>query len=122
MDNKASKTQTYCGKQQPSISRVPETPMVNYKKGGSDFRVYNYSSMGRQIISLRHMNSSPVVPFTQTSRFNVKTEKNYPKYIGQYSSMREQKLSNKPTAPSASLGTSTRESSLKLYAVYTDKK
>ena len=117
-----SKTKTYCGRQQPTVSRVPETPMVDYMKGGSDFRVFNYSSLGRQTLGFKHTNSAASTPFAQSSRFQTPAEKNYPKYIGQYSSMRKQKLSHKPSAPSVALGTSTRDSDLKLYAVYTVKR
>lgn len=117
-----SKTKTYCGRQQPTVSRVPETPMVNYMKGGSDFRIFNYSSLGRQVVSLKHTNTAGSTAFAQSSRFQTPAEKNYPKYIGQYSSMRHQKLSHKPSAPSVALGTSTRDSDLKLYAIYTVKK
>lgn len=120
--DKVNKTQTFCGKEQPSVSRIPEIPLVNYSKGGSDFRVYNYSSMGRQIVSLKHMSTAATSPFPESKRFQVKSEKHYPKYIGQYSSMRVQKLSHKPSASSTPFGTSTRDSALKLYTVYTDKK
>lgn len=122
MESTLSKTKTYCGRQQPTVSRVPETPMVNYMKGGSDFSVCNYSSLGRQVVSFKHMNTASSTPFTQSSRFQVHADKNYPKYIGQYSSMRNQKLSHKPSAPSVALGTSTRDSDLKLYAIYTAKR
>ena len=57
----------FVGRQQPSRSRVPENPPVNYAKGGDDFRCprNGTSSFGRQITSFKHTNRAPVVAFTQ---------------------------------------------------------
>lgn len=114
----------FVGRLQPVCSRVPAVPMVNYEKGGSDFRTpHNTSSFGRQITSTKSCNTAPRVSLGSSSRFlTAETIGIGPNALGQISSMKRQTTSNRRSAESTSFGTSTRDGALKLYAVYTCKK
>jgi len=118
-------TQMFMGRQQPSRSRVPENPPVNYAKGGDDFRCprNGTSSFGRQITSFKHTNRAPVVAFTQGPKFvSAESIGIGPNSLGQMSSMGRQMLSNRRAEGACTFGTSTRNGALKLYAIYTCKK
>jgi hypothetical protein len=111
----------FYGKIQPVRSRVPEKPMVNYSKGGNDFRTFKSSSFGKQVIGFKHLKTAPHVKFTQASRFEDLSNKPYPKYIAPESSLSKQTLSYRRNPSCTTLGTSTRASALKLYTIYNDK-
>ncbi len=115
---------SFIGRLQPVASRVPDVPMVNFDKGGSDFRTpHNISSFGRQITSLKHANTAGRVPFGNADRFLTSESIGVgPNALEQMSSMRKQNISNRRSAESTSFGTSTRDGALKLYAVYTCKR
>ena len=114
----------FVGKLQPITSRAPVVPMVNYAKGGDDFRTpHNLSSFGRQLTSSKHCDTGARVMFGNDSRFlPAETVGVGPGALGQQTSMRRQQLSNRRSAESTSFGTSTRDGALKLYATYTCKK
>lgn len=114
----------FIGHLQPVTSRMPAKPMVNYEKGGSDFRTpHNTSSFGRQVLGLKHCETSSRTPFPTANRFvSSETVGVGPGALSQQTSMRKQSLSNRRSAESTSFGTSTRDGALKLYAIYTYKK
>lgn len=114
----------FLGKLQPVASRVPAIPMVNYEKGGSDFRCpVNTSSFGKQCISGENKKTAPRVKFAGGNRFpSSETVGIGPAGVGQISSMRVQPLSNRRSAESTNFGTSSRDGAWKLYAIYTAKR
>ena len=112
----------FCGKYQPAKSRIPEIPAVNYNKGGSDFRTAKFSSFGKQISSTTKLETAPRAIFSKSDRFHIPHGAQYPKYIGQDSTIKRQALSTRKTATGTNFGTSTRAGALKLYAVYTAEK
>ena len=60
----------FIGRLQPCSSRLPGKPMVNFEKGGSDFRCpTNTSCLGRQVLSGKHQNTGPRVNFASAPRF-----------------------------------------------------
>lgn len=115
----------FLGKLQPVQSRVPAIPMVNYEKGGSDFRCpLNTSAMGRQAISGigNHRSTEPRVKFASGPRFTPsETIGVGPAAVGQYSSLRRQTMSNRRSAGSMSFGTSSRADAWKMYSIVTAK-
>ena len=115
---------TYLGRLQPVTSRLPAKPMVDFSKGGSDFRCpQNTSSFGRQALSGPHRNSEAGVRFAMGSRFNASATLGVgPAALGPISSMKRQTMSHKKSAESCSFGTSDRDSAWRLYAIYTDKR
>lgn len=129
--SKSAKTEqhkrTFIGRFQPSTTRLPGKPPVNYAKGGDDFRcpknTVTTSSFGRQVLSFKHTNTSPAVRFPDGARF-LKSESVGigPNSFGQMSSMGRQVVSGRRATGSCSFGTSSREGALKLYAIYTCKK
>lgn len=65
-----SPKKAFIGRLQPCTSRLPAKPMVNFEKGGSDFRCpTNTSCLGRQVLSGKHQNSAPKVMFASAPRF-----------------------------------------------------
>lgn len=114
----------FLGKLQPVASRVPAVPMVNYEKGGSDFRCpLNTSSFGRQAVSGENKKTAPRVKFAGADRFpSSETIGIGPAGVGQLSAMKKQPLSNRRSAESTSFGTSSRDGAWKLYAIYTAKR
>lgn len=116
----------FLGKLQPVQSRVPAVPMVNYEKGGSDFRCpQNTSSIGRQAISgvnIHHRSTEPRVKFSSAPRFTPSTTIGVgPAALAPYSSVNRQKVSNKRTAGTMNFGTSSRGDAWKTYTIYTAK-
>lgn len=114
-------TQRFIGSFQPSTSRLPGKPPVDYARGGDDFRTFQPSCLGKQYTSDRITPGS--VPITKASRFE-KSESVGPGPVAlvPYTSMKKQTMSNRRTASNVHFGTSTRDSALKMYAVYTCKK
>lgn len=113
----------FIGSLQPCVSRLPETPPVNYAKGGDDFRCVSYSSLGRQLEGKPHMSTAGRVPITTAARF-VKSDTvgPGPNFLAPISALKRQITSNRRSAESTTFGTSTRDGCLKLYATYTCKK
>mmetsp|Transcript_33563 Transcript_33563/g.73970 ORF Transcript_33563/g.73970 Transcript_33563/m.73970 type:complete len:133 (+) Transcript_33563:301-699(+) len=111
---------TFVGRLQPVTSRLPAKSMVDFSKGGSDFRCpQNTTSFGRQVIGLTEAG----VKFAASSRFNsAATIGVGPAALTPYSSMRQQPISNRKSAENCSFGTSDRDSTWRLYAIYTCKK
>mmetsp|Transcript_16576 Transcript_16576/g.16671 ORF Transcript_16576/g.16671 Transcript_16576/m.16671 type:complete len:119 (+) Transcript_16576:377-733(+) len=104
---------------QPTFSRVPEKPMVLYEKGGSDFRCSNTSSLGRQALSKPSMRTSERMAFSQASRFGKSETIGPGPNMAQPSAVKRQILSQKVSAGNPVIGTSTRDSALKLYSLHT---
>ena len=102
----------FLGKSQPAKARVPGKPMVQYEKGGSDFRVVNKSSI--------ELKNSTTIGNTQ--RFGSSETIGPGPFLGQQSSLNKQVNSHRKTAGTSNFGTSTRDSALKMYTVYTAKK
>lgn len=121
---KKNSKQQFVGRLQPVSSRVAAVPMVNYAKGGCDFRTPQHtSSLGRQILSLAHMNSAGSTAFGEQPRFlSSETIGVGPGALAPQSSLQKQLISKRRSAESTSFGTSTRDGALKLYATYTAKK
>ena len=80
----------FVGKLQPSHSRAPEKPAVNYAKGGSDFRCPNNTSgIGRQVLSYKA--STPSMRFFEGDRFGkASTVGPGPAALGQLSALNRQ--------------------------------
>ncbi len=80
----------FVGKLQPSHSRAPEKPAVNFSKGGSDFRCPNDTSgIGRQILSYKA--STPSMRFFEGDRFGkASTVGPGPASLGQLSALKKQ--------------------------------
>lgn len=114
----------FLGKLQPVSSRVPANPDVNYSKGGSDFRCpWNTTSLGKQVLSGEHLHSAPSVKFAAGDRFNSShTIGVGPAGCGQYSSLKKQSLSSRPSASTMNFGTSSRDDAWKTYTVFTAKR
>jgi hypothetical protein len=117
----------FVGRFQPSVTRLPGKPPVDYSKGGDDFRcpknTVTTSSFGRQVLGWRHTVSAPKVKFAAGARFEKSESVGVgPSNFGQMSSMGKQLTSNRRANGACSFGTSSREGCLKLYAVYTCKK
>ena len=113
----------FIGSLQPCVSRLPETPPVDYEHGGSDFRCVSYSSLGRQLEAKAHMNTAGRVPITTAARFGKsETVGPGPNFLSPISSLKKQLTSNRRSAESVTFGTATRDGALKLYATYTCKK
>ncbi len=104
-------------------SRLPAKPMVDYAKGGSDFRCpQSTSCFGKQVLSGKHRASQGRVTFAVAPRFGASdTVGPGPAALGQESSMSRQVQSKRQSAGSMNFGTSTRAGALKLYAIYTAK-
>ena len=119
-----AKGKPYLGRLQPVTSRLPAKPMVDFSKGGSDFRCpQSTTSFGRQVLSGSHRNSEAGVKFAHGARFDSSgTIGVGPAGLGPISSMKNQTISNRRSAESCSFGTSDRDSSWKLYAIYTEKR
>ena len=119
-----SPVKPFIGRLQPVTSRVTAKPMVNFEKGGSDFRCpHNTSSIGKQVLSGTHRNTQPKVVFSTDSRFHSSaTIGPGPAFLKPVSSLKHQPLSTKRSAASMNFGTSSRDGALKLYTVYTYKK
>eukprot|EP01035_Chromulina_nebulosa_P019867 gene19867-25819_t len=107
----------FLGPLQPCESRVPAIPDVDYSKGGDDFRCpKNTTSLGRQILGLKHYKTSASVTFGNSNRFlKSETLGPGPLLIGQSSSMQKQILSKQRTAEKTLMGTSSRDDISKLY-------
>jgi hypothetical protein len=120
-DTMVSTKKPFLGKLQPVTSRLPAKPMVDYEKGGSDFRCpHNTSCLGKQVLSGSQRRSQGRVTFTQSDRFgNSSSEGPGPASFGQSSSMRKQVSSKRRSAECTNFGTSSRDGALKLYAIYT---
>jgi hypothetical protein len=118
------KKPTFTGKLQPSSSRIPQNPDVDYYKGGDDFRCpRNISSFGRQVQGRIGHDTAPRVSISTAPRFqNSETIGIGPNALGQMSAFRKQKISQRRSGEVTNFGTSTRDAALKLYAVYTCKK
>ena len=91
----SSSSRTVIGRLQPSSTRLPGKPPVDYSKGGDDFRcpknAVTTSSFGRQVLSFKHTNSSPAVRFPEGSRFlKNESEGIGPNSVGQMSSLGRQ--------------------------------
>lgn len=85
----------FIGRLQPSSSRAPGRPPVDYSKGGDDFRcpknTVTTSSFGRQVLSFKHTNTAPAVRFPDGARFfKQDTVGVGPNSVGQMSSMGKQ--------------------------------
>lgn len=121
---KQTQKHVYIGRLQPVTSRLPAKPMVDFSKGGSDFRCpHKTTSFGKQVLSGPHLNSEAGVKFASSSRFNSsKTIGVGPAALGQVSCMKKQTTSNRRSAESCNFGTSNRDHAWKLYAVYTEKR
>ena len=121
----AENKSVFIGRFQPSTTRLPGKPPVDYAKGGDDFRcpknASTTSSFGRQCLSFRE--SAGAVKFPIGSRFNKSESVGIgPNSFGQMSSMGRQYLSERRAHGAVTFGTSTRAGALKLYAIYTCKK
>lgn len=102
----------FVGTLQPVKSRKPVVPEVNYEKGGCDFRTpHNTSSFGKQIVK---PNSRRIILGTSTRFKKAETIGIGPNYAG-VSSMSRQIISHRKSPGSMVFGTSTRDSSRKLY-------
>ena len=113
----------FLGKLQQTRSRVTAKPMVDYSKGGDDFRCFTSSCMGRQTVGLNHTRSASTVSLGTAARFTPShTVGPGPAAMASASSIGRQTLSRRSTAGTMSFGTSTRNGALKLYATYTAKK
>ena len=125
-DKMPDPTLRFTGKLQPSTSRAPEIAPVNYAKGGDDFRcppLRMTSSFGRQFLSGVPGKSEPRVPVTSAPRFRpADTVGPGPGTLRPYSSIKQQSDSRRKNGGACSFGTSSRQSALRLYAVYTCKK
>jgi hypothetical protein len=121
---KSKVAKPYVGRLQPVTSRLPAKPMVDFSKGGSDFRCPdNTTSFGRQVLSGPHRNSEAGVKFAMGQRFNSsETIGVGPGALGPISAMKNQCQSHRKSAESCSFGTSDRDSAWRLYAIYTDKR
>jgi hypothetical protein len=104
----------FLGKLQPTKSRKPLVPEVNYEKGGCDFRTpFSTSAFGKQVLDKRE--NSRQVLFGTSARLQVTKSLGIgPNYAG-VSSMSKQILSHRRTPGSMVFGTSTREGQKKLY-------
>lgn len=114
----------FLGRLQPVTSRLPAKPMVDFSKGGSDFRCpSNTSSFGKQVLSGPGRNSEGGVRFAMGERFNSSASIGVgPAALGPISSMKRQTISHRKSAESCSFGTSDRDSAWRLYAIYTEKR
>ena len=114
----------FLGRLQPVTSRLPAKPMVDFSKGGSDFRCpLNTTSFGKQVISGPHTNSEAGVRFAMGERFNSSgTIGVGPAALAPISAMKRQVQSHRKSAESCSFGTSDRDSAWRLYAIYTEKR
>lgn len=114
----------FTGRLQPVRSRLPAKPMVDYDKGGSDFRCpLNVTSFGKQVLTGTHLTSETGVRFGGSARFrSSKTIGIGPAGLGQVSSMKKQAVSNRRSAESCNFGTSDRDGAWKLYTIYTEKR
>jgi hypothetical protein len=117
-----SKSRTYTsptkfvGRLQPTTTRLPEKPSVNFAKGGSDFRTpHSTSSIGRQVLG----NTAGRVSIASAPRFGTSVSIGTGPNLSQVSSMRKQTMTARPTAPSCGFGTSIRGAELKQYSLYT---
>ena len=110
----------FIGKLQPSTTRLPGKPPVDFARGGSDFRCISVSSLGKQTLS--QVRSTGSVPITSAPRFGKSDTVGVGPAEPPYSGFGFQKTSHRRSAETVSFGTSTREGALKLYAVYTCKR
>ena len=147
IQRKDENAKPFIGRLQPTYSRMPAKPDVDFMKGGSDFRCpHNTSSFGKQVLSGSHRSTQPRVQFSSDSRFKTaETVGPGPVAFGQLSSMKKQVISTRRSAESMNFGTSSRDGiyvlvtynnkfseliflfllyigALKLYTVYTYKK
>ena len=101
----------FLGRLQPTYSRMPAKPDVDFMKGGSDFRCpHNTSSFGKQVLSGSHRLTQPRVQFSSDTRFkNAETVGPGPVAFGQVSSMKKQVISTRRSAESMNFGTSSRD-------------
>ena len=125
--SKEKHTLKFIGRFQPSTTRLPGKPPVDYKKGGDDFRcpknAVTTSSFGRQVLSFKHTNTAAATRFPSGSRFLKADSVGVgPNAFGQMSSMGRQYLSNRRAHGAVTFGTSTREGALKTYAIFTCSK
>ncbi|GMI53174.1 hypothetical protein TeGR_g10679 [Tetraparma gracilis] len=119
---KSSSRKKFTGYLQPSYAKANAKPAVVYNRGGCDFRITNPSSLGPQHRSGPHLTSAGMPIFAEAERFRqAEFRSPGPKY-DPVSSMGKQQRSTKPTAGGIKFGTSSRESAMKLYAIYTTKK
>jgi hypothetical protein len=106
----------FVGRLQPTTTRLPQKPNVDYARGGSDFRTPSRtSSMGKQVLGL----TAQRVSMGLAPRFATPSTSGVGPNISQVSSMKRQALSNKPSAPSFGFGTSMRGDELKKYTLHT---
>ena len=118
---KHEKSLRFCGPYQPSVTRLPAAPKCDYANGGDDFRCSISPALGKQVTS--HRKTAGYVPISTAARFGKSNSVGPgPIALAPYSSLNKQFNSNKRSAGSIHLGTSTRDSCLKLYAIYTYKK
>ena len=118
---KSPTKETFIGPYQPSLTRLPGKPPVDYEHGGCDFRSFQPSSLGRQLQS--HRASAGYVPIASAPRFGKSdTFGAGPCFLAPMTSLKRQNLSNRRSAPNVHFGTSTRAQALKTYAVFTYKK
>ncbi|CAM9801017.1 unnamed protein product [Chrysoparadoxa australica] len=109
----------FIGSLQPTISRDALAPMVRFEKGGSDFRCLNdFTCMGEQFNSRKHYKSAGRVAFAQQDRFHSFGDKFQNFRLVGLDSLGRQALSRRRNAPSASFGTSTRDSIKKQYGIW----
>jgi hypothetical protein len=120
---KKKPVKTFLGKLQPVSSRCPAKPDVNFALGGSDFRTFDQSCLGKQLVGFKHTSTAARPIFSMNSRFaKSETIGPGPITLKQISSLKRQTLSTRRSAESSNFGTGTRDGALKLYAVYTYKK
>ncbi|GMI44886.1 hypothetical protein TrCOL_g3151 [Triparma columacea] len=119
--SRSEKKLKFTGYLQPSSAKSNAKPAVLYDKGGCDFRIVNPSSLGKQPISGKHLRTAGRAIFAVNKRFMMDKYRSPGPRYPPVSSMGKQVASHRPSAGSINFGTSTRDSALKLYAIYTTK-
>ena len=111
------------GTQQPTHSRLPAKPSVVYEKGGCDFRTpWNTSSLGKQPLAKDGARTAARPIIGSAPRFDKSETCGPGPSLAQPSALQKQLLSHKKSAAATSFGTSTRDSALKMYSLYTAKR
>ncbi|CAM9747265.1 unnamed protein product, partial [Ascophyllum nodosum] len=107
------------GRLQPTAVRQKARQDVCFDKGGSDFRCPRmFSSFGRQALSRDIYRTASTPTFMLQDRFYVPGDK-FKAYGGSpMSSLGNQPISTRKSASRTHFGTSTRDSALKMYALW----
>ncbi|GMH54641.1 hypothetical protein TrRE_jg11380 [Triparma retinervis] len=105
--SRSEKRLKFTGYLQPSSAKSNAKPAVLYDKGGCDFRI--------------HLRTAGRAVFAVNKRFMMDKYRSPGPRYPPVSSMGKQVASQRPSAGSINFGTSTRDSALKLYAIYTTK-